>query len=181
MPANSRASHEHAAVEASLALAATQAGDLTDAVYANLFTRHPTMAAEFWRDRSGAIRGEMLSRVFEAILDLCGPADWAPATIATEVVTHDSYGIPHDIFAEFFAVIGETVQATLGRDWTSAMAEGWAWLDAIARAAMLPSTIDQDACIQSVLAMPRDRTGQMPVPGLSAQARLPPDDQSGIA
>ena len=33
-------------------LAADRAGDMTDAVYARLFARHPTMQAEFWRDRN---------------------------------------------------------------------------------------------------------------------------------
>ena len=125
------------AVEASLMLAADRGGDLTGAVYARLFARHPAMEAEFWRDSNGAIRGEMLSRVFDAILDFCGPAAWAPAYLETEIVTHDAYGIPRDIFADFFAVIGETVAATLGPDWTPEMAAGWAWLDATARAAMV--------------------------------------------
>jgi hemoglobin-like flavoprotein len=140
MPPTSDHAADHAAsVEASLMLAATRGGDLTDAVYARLFARQPAMQAEFWRDRNGAIRGEMLARVFDAILDLCGPAAWAPAYLETEIVTHDAYGIPRDIFAEFFAVIGDTVAATLGPDWTPAMAAGWAWLDGVARAAMAPA------------------------------------------
>lgn len=127
-----------AAVEASLMLAAERCDDLTGAVYARLFARYPAMETEFWRDRNGAIRGEMLARVFEAIIDFCGPAAWAPAYLGTEIVTHDAYGIPRDIFAGFFAIIGETVAATLGRDWTPEMAAGWAWLDGVARAAMVP-------------------------------------------
>jgi hemoglobin-like flavoprotein len=128
-----------AAVETSLMLASERGGDLTDAVYARLFARHPAMQAEFWRDKNGAVRGEMLTRGFEAILDLCGPAAWAPAYLETEIVTHDAYGIPPTIFADFFAVIGDTVAATLGPDWTPAMAAGWAWLDGVARAAMAPA------------------------------------------
>ena len=141
-----------AAVEASLMLAAERGGDLTDAVYARLFARHPAMEAEFWRDRNGAIRGEMLSRVFDAILDLCGPAAWAPAYLETEAVTHDAYGIPRSIFTDFFAVIGETVKATLGPDWTPEMAAGWAWLDGVGRAAMAPAVEDNDARIAVLLA-----------------------------
>jgi hemoglobin-like flavoprotein len=147
-------------VEASLTLAADRAPDLTEAVYARLFARHPAMAAEFWRDRNGAIRGEMLARSFEAILDLCGPAAWAPAFIATETTTHDSYGIPRDIFADFFAVIGETVAATLGPDWTPAMAKGWAWLDRVARTAMDPAAIHHAALRRSTLEALPDRGGQ---------------------
>jgi hemoglobin-like flavoprotein len=141
-----------AAVEASLMLAAERAGDITDAVYARLFARHPAMQAEFWRDKNGAIRGEMLARVFDAILDLCGPAAWAPAYLETEATTHDAYGIPRTIFTDFFAIIGETVQATLGPEWTPAMAEGWAWLDAAGRAAMAPAVEDNDARIAVMLA-----------------------------
>jgi hemoglobin-like flavoprotein len=142
----------HQAVEASLMLAAERAGDITDAVYARLFARHPAMQAEFWRDKTGAIRGEMLAKVFDAILDLCGPAAWAPAYLETEIVTHDAYGIPRDIFGEFFAVIGETVRAAVGPDWTPDMAAGWAWLDGIARAAMQPPAEDNAARRAAVIA-----------------------------
>lgn len=141
-----------AAVEASLMLAAERGGDITDAVYLRLFARHPAMQAEFWRDRNGAIRGEMLARVFDAILDFCGPAAWAPAYLETEIVTHDAYGIPRDIFADFFAVIGETVAAVLGPEWTPDMAEGWAWLDVTARAAMVPAAEDNAVHIAALLA-----------------------------
>jgi hemoglobin-like flavoprotein len=153
-----------AAVEASLMLAAERGSDLTDAVYARLFARHPAMQAEFWRDRNGAIRGEMLARVFDAILDLCGPAAWAPAYLETEAVTHDAYGIPRAIFTDFFAVIGETVAASLGPDWTPDMAAGWAWLDATARTAMAPAVEDNDARIAALLAERPDRGPQMGYP-----------------
>jgi hemoglobin-like flavoprotein len=141
-----------AAVEASLMLAAERGGDLTAAVYDRLFARHPAMQAEFWRDRNGAIRGEMLARVFDAILDFCGPAAWAPAYLETEAVTHDAYGIPRTVFADFFAVIADTVQDTLGPDWTPAMAAGWTWLDTVGRAAAAPAVEDNDARIAVLLA-----------------------------
>ncbi|OYU14555.1 MAG: globin [Alphaproteobacteria bacterium PA4] len=117
-----------AAVEASLALAAERGGDLTPAVYARLFARLPQMEAEFWRDRSGAIRGEMLARVFEVILDLAGPRAYAEQMIGTEYVTHDAYGIPRALFPVFFAVVAEAVEAACGDGWTPAMADGWAAL-----------------------------------------------------
>lgn len=164
MPSEAQAATKAAAVEASLMRAADCGGDLTDAVYARLFARHPAMQAEFWRDRNGAIRGEMLARVFDAILDLCGPAAWAPAYLETEAVTHGAYGIPRDIFTDFFAVIGETVAETLGPDWTPAMAAGWAWLDGTARAAMAPAVEDNDARIAALLAERPDRGPQMGYP-----------------
>jgi hemoglobin-like flavoprotein len=140
------------AVETSLMLASERGGDLTDAVYARLFARYPAMEVEFWRDRNGAIRGEMLARVFAAILDLCGPAAWAPAYLETEAVTHDAYGIPRAIFTDFFTVIGETVRDSLGPDWTPDMAAGWAWLDGVGRTAMAPAVEDNDARIAVLLA-----------------------------
>ena len=58
-----------AAVEASLEAVAELGEDPTERVYARLFAANPDMAALFWRDTNGAIKGEMLSRVFAAILD----------------------------------------------------------------------------------------------------------------
>ncbi|MEY2883635.1 MAG: hypothetical protein RL490_1359 [Pseudomonadota bacterium] len=130
-----------AAVEASLALAAARGGDLTPAVYARLFARLPQLEAEFWRDTSGAIRGEMLARVFEVILDLAGPRAYAEQLIGTEYITHDAYGIPRTLFPVFFAVVGEAVEAACADGWTPAMADGWAVLlaDIDAMLARLPA------------------------------------------
>lgn len=122
------ATAERAAIEASLTQAGAAAGDLTAAVYARLFARHPAMEAEFWRDRSGAIRGEMLARTFESILDMAGDRSFVDAYIGTEIVTHDAYGIPRAVFAEFFGIVAAEVAAACGPDWTTAMAAAWAGL-----------------------------------------------------
>ena len=66
------ASGDSALVVASLELAAERAGDLTPLVYTRLFAEQPQMEALFWRDKTGQIKGEMLARVFEAILDFVG-------------------------------------------------------------------------------------------------------------
>lgn len=127
------------AIEASLMLAAERAGDITPLVYDRLFAAQPAMRAEFWRDGSGAIRGEMLSRVIETILDLAGPRAYADQMIDCEIITHDAYGIPRSVFTTFFAIVAETVAAIAGPDWTPDMAAGWARLladvDAIVAAA----------------------------------------------
>ncbi|MDT9694089.1 hypothetical protein Q5762_38330, partial [Streptomyces sp. P9(2023)] len=73
-------------IEASLEEAAERAGDLTPLVYARLFAEQPQMEALFWRDRTGQIRGEMLARVFEAILDFVGERLYAEHLIQTSVV-----------------------------------------------------------------------------------------------
>jgi hypothetical protein len=113
------------AIEASLAAAATRAGDLTPLVYERLFANRPETRAEFWRDTRGAIKGEMLARLFETILDLIGPRAYADHMIASEIVTHDAYGIPRDVFASFFGIVAQTVEDAAGPDWTRDMEGAW--------------------------------------------------------
>jgi len=113
------------AVAASLELAAERGGDLTARVYALLFERQPEMKALFWRDANGAIKGEMLMKVFEAILDFIGERRYADHLIQTEVVTHEGYDVPRSVFATFFAVVAETVREACGDGWTPAMEAGW--------------------------------------------------------
>src|SRR5690242_7920563 len=96
-----------AAVEQSLEIASERAGDLTPAVYALLFERQPQMQALFWRDGNGLIKGEMLMRVFEAILDFIGERKYADHLIQCEVVTHAGYDVPPDVFCTFFPLVAE--------------------------------------------------------------------------
>jgi hypothetical protein len=118
----------HAAeIELSLELAA-ELGDPTSAVYERLFAREPQMRALFWRDANGAVRGEMLARVFEAILDFVGERRYAGHMIGCEIVTHEGYDVPREVFATFFGVVAETLAERLGPDWTPAMAAAWAAL-----------------------------------------------------
>jgi hemoglobin-like flavoprotein len=113
------------AVEQSLEIAAERGGDLTPTVYARLFERQPEMKVLFWRDTSGFIKGEMLMRVFEAILDFVRERRFSQHLIQTEVVTHAGYDVPPDVFATFFGLVAEVVQEACGPDWTPAMAEAW--------------------------------------------------------
>lgn len=113
------------AVEASLELAAERGGDLAPRVYARLFERQPEMQALFWRDSNHGIRGEMLAKVFEAILDFIGPRAYAHHLIETEVVTHEGYDVPRGVFATFFGIVAELVRETCGADWTPAMDGAW--------------------------------------------------------
>ena len=114
-----------AAIEASLELAAERGGDLAPAVYARLFARQPEMRALFWRDGNDAIKGEMLAKVFEAILDFIGRRSYAHHLIETEVVTHEGYDVPRSVFATFFGIVADVVRETCGSDWTPAMDLGW--------------------------------------------------------
>jgi hemoglobin-like flavoprotein len=113
------------AVAASLELAAERGGDLTERVYALLFERQPEMKPLFWRDVGGAIKGEMLMKVFEAILDFIGERRYADHLIQTEVVTHEGYDVPSGVFATFFGLVAEAVRETCGDGWTGAMEAGW--------------------------------------------------------
>ena len=115
----------HAAeIERSLELLA-ESGDPTPLVYARLFDQQPDMRALFWRDADGAVKGEMLSRVFEALLDFIGERRYAHIMIGCEIVTHEGYDVPREVFATFFGVVAETVAAELGGDFTPAMAAAW--------------------------------------------------------
>lgn len=155
------------AIEDSLALVAARVGDPADLVYAALFARHPAMEAEFWRDRSGAIRGEMLARMFETLLDLAGPRAFADAVIGTEAVTHDAYGIPRTVFLDFFAVVGGVVREVCAADFTPAMAAVWAQMEADAAAilAALPGPDAQARPIDPALVLPAGGEG-VAFPGL---------------
>lgn len=113
------------AIEKSLEIAAERGGDLTPVVYARLFERQPEMKLLFWRDKTEAIKGEMLMRTFEAILDFIGPRQFADHLIKTEVVNHAGYDVPPDVFATFFGLIAEVVKETCGPDWSPAMESAW--------------------------------------------------------
>jgi hemoglobin-like flavoprotein len=108
--------------------AAALHGDLTERVYRRLFARHPEMEAQFVRDKDGSVRGEMLAKVFEIILDMAEGQPWAARMIQCEVVTHDGYGVPPDVFGVFFQVVADEIEALLGDAWTAADAAAWASL-----------------------------------------------------
>lgn len=112
-------------IEASLHAAAERGGDLVPLVYARLFAHLPEMEAEFWRDARGSIRGEMLARAVEAVLDFADGRQFSPAYFRTEMVTHDAYGIPRAAFGLFFQALAEAVAEAAGSDWTPAMAAAW--------------------------------------------------------
>lgn len=109
----------------SLELAAEREADLTPRVYARLFREHPDMEPLFWRDTDHAVKGEMLARVIMAILDFIDERRYAQTLIQCEVVTHDGYGVPPDVFGVFFGVVATSVREVCGDDWTAAMDEAW--------------------------------------------------------
>jgi hypothetical protein len=84
----------------------------------------------------------MLARVFETLIDMAGARAFAAPVIATELTTHDAYGIPRALFVDFFAIVRDSVAAAAGPEWTPAMAAAWdavlADIDAMLAAAVEP-------------------------------------------
>jgi hemoglobin-like flavoprotein len=113
------------AVTQSLEIAGERGGDLTGAVYARLFAEHPEMEALFVRDTDGLVRGEMLARVFDAILDFMSRRAYSAQLIQCEVVTHEGYGVPPAVFGVFFDTVAETVRAVVGEAWSAATDRAW--------------------------------------------------------
>jgi hemoglobin-like flavoprotein len=120
------AAFAHAAlIVESLETAAERGGDLTAAVYARLFAQFPETEPLFALDRDGAVRGAMLTHVFDTILDFIGERRYAHRFIESEIVTHEGYNVPRDAFASFFGVVRDEVQAACGPEWTNELGEAW--------------------------------------------------------
>jgi len=113
------------AIEESLEVAGENAGDLTPRVYEILFERQPEMKPLFWRDQNSSIRGEMLMRVFEAILDFIGERKYAHRLIQCEVLTHAGYDVPPPVFATFFGIVADAVREACGARWSAEMEAAW--------------------------------------------------------
>lgn len=109
----------------SFEIAADRCADLTPLVYARLFRDHPEMERLFWRDTSGNVRGEMLARVIEAILDFVGPRHYAQTLIQCEVITHEGYDVPPEVFGTFFATVAATLREVCGAEWTADVDDAW--------------------------------------------------------
>jgi hemoglobin-like flavoprotein len=125
MTVRTTSERDAALIEASLEAAGERAGDVTPLVYQRLFVRQPDMEPMFWRDTDGSVKGEMLTRVFEAILDFLGPRAYASTLIQCEVVTHDGYGVPPEVFGTFFGVVADTMADILGAAWDAETAAAW--------------------------------------------------------
>ena len=109
----------------SFELAATRCADLTPLVYQRLFTEHPESRAMFRSQGSELVMGSMLALTIEAILDFAGERRGHFRLIACEVVSHDGYGTPRELFIAFFGVIRDTLRDLLGNEWSAEMAQAW--------------------------------------------------------
>jgi hemoglobin-like flavoprotein len=112
-------------IEHSFALAAARCEDLTPLVYRRLFREHPETEAMFRREANDLVKGSMLALTIEAILDFAGERTGRFRMIECEVVSHDAYGTPRDLFIAFFGVIAETLREILQSDWSPEIDSAW--------------------------------------------------------
>lgn len=112
-------------IELSFERAASRCADLTPLVYQRLFTEHPETQAMFRWQGSALVKGSMLALTIEAILDFAGERRGQFRLIACEVVSHDGYGTPRELFITFFAVIRDTLRELLGEQWSPAIGQAW--------------------------------------------------------
>jgi hemoglobin-like flavoprotein len=112
-------------IERSFELAAERCEDLTPLVYRRLHAEHPETRALFRTEGSEPVKGSMLALTIEAILDFAGQRSGKFRMIQCEVMSHDAYGTPRELFIAFFGVIVRTLQEVLGPDWTSEMDQAW--------------------------------------------------------
>jgi hemoglobin-like flavoprotein len=112
-------------VEQSFERAALRCADLTPFVYQRLFEAYPETQTMFRTPGSELVKGSMLALTIEAILDFAGDRRGHFRLIACEVVSHDGYGTPRELFIAFFAVIRDTLRGLLGDEWTPDIAQAW--------------------------------------------------------
>jgi hemoglobin-like flavoprotein len=112
-------------IEHSFELAAARCDDLTPWVYRRLHRAHPETLAMFRSEGSELVKGSMLALTIEAILDYAGERRGKFRMIECEVVSHDAYGTPRDLFIAFFGVIADTLRELLGTDWSDEIDTAW--------------------------------------------------------
>jgi hemoglobin-like flavoprotein len=112
-------------IERSFEIAAERYGDLTPLVYKKLFREHPEAQAMFRSEGSDLVKGSMLALTIEAILDFVGDRSGRFRMIECEVVSHDAYGTPRDLFVAFFGVIAATLRDILQADWSPEIDAAW--------------------------------------------------------
>jgi hemoglobin-like flavoprotein len=112
-------------IQHSFELAAERCEDLTPLVYRRLFALHPEAEAMFRRDDGDLVKGSMLAFAIDAMLDFAGERSGHFRMIECEVLSHDAYGTPRELFNAFFGVIAATLSELLASDWSAEMDEAW--------------------------------------------------------
>jgi hemoglobin-like flavoprotein len=112
-------------IQHSFELASAHCEDLTPLVYQRLHRAHPETIAMFRSQGSDLVKGSMLAFTIEALLDFAGERSGKFRMITCEVISHDAYGTPRDLFIAFFGVIADTLRELLGTEWTGDIAAAW--------------------------------------------------------
>jgi hemoglobin-like flavoprotein len=112
-------------IEHSFELAAERCEDLTPLVYRRLAAAYPETLTMFRSEGSELVKGSMLAMTVEAILDFAGERSGKFRMIECEVISHDAYGTPRELFVAFFGVIRDTLRDVLGRQWSRDIDEAW--------------------------------------------------------
>ena len=111
------------AITESLEVVVERAGDPVDQVYERLFAEFPQTEPRFVRDVTGAIRAEMLTMVFNCLMDPDGP--YQLNLVRAERVNHDGFGTPNEVFNRFFWIVRDACRELLGGAWTPAFEDAW--------------------------------------------------------
>src|SRR5215211_1733465 len=112
-------------IERSFEIAAERCEDLTPLVYRRLAAEHPETQTMFRSEGTELVKGSMLAMTIEAILDFAGERSGRFRMIECEVISHDAYGTPRELFVDFFGVIRDTLRDVLGREWSRDIDEAW--------------------------------------------------------
>ena len=112
-------------IENSFEIAASRCADLTPLVYQRLFEMHPETRTMFRSQGSELVMGSMLALTIEAILDFAGERRGPFRLIACEIVSHDGYGTPRELFIAFFGIIRDTLRDLLADQWSGEIARAW--------------------------------------------------------
>jgi hemoglobin-like flavoprotein len=112
-------------IQRSFELASARCDDLTPLVYQRLHRTHPETVAMFRSQGSELVKGSMLAFTIEALLDFAGERSGKFRMIECEVLSHDAYGTPRDLFIAFFGVVADTLRELLGADWTDEIDAAW--------------------------------------------------------
>ena len=107
----------------SLDVVVARTGDPAPAIYARLFAEFPETEARFVRDVSGAIRAEMLTMVFDCLMNPGG--GYQNNLVRAERVNHDGFGTENAVFDRFFFIVRDVCRELAGPDWVPEFEAAW--------------------------------------------------------
>ena len=107
----------------SLEAVVARAGDPAPEIYRRLYAEFPQTEPRFVRDVSGAIRAEMLTMVFDCLMNPGGP--YQANLVRAERVNHDGFGTPNDEFDRFFWIVRDVCRDRSGDAWTPDVDAAW--------------------------------------------------------